>query len=156
MPEMLTASWATQNFEKMAMGVVSFWYGLKALTMSCTPNWAPRYTTIPHVDGPMPLYREKKAILFDCFLHAVKHTVVLFHLAQVSAEHGTDVDERVHESVRDTTSSRTAGNLRRRKLAKVCLLIVFWEQLLDIIFESQVESSGRNVTDTIRNVSTPE
>merc|ERR1719263_127766 len=68
---------------------------------------------IPHVDGPMPLYSEKKPFSLMVFLHAVKHTVVLFHLAQIGTKDRTDVDERIHKGIGDTTSSRTTGNLRR-------------------------------------------
>merc|ERR1719263_19090 len=107
---------------------------------------------IPHVDGPMPLYSEKKPFSLMVFLHAVKHTVVLFHLAQIGTKDRTDVDERIHKGIGDTTSSRTTGNLRHGEQAKICVLAVFWEHLLDVVLERQVERGGGNVTDAVCNL----
>jgi len=100
--------------------------------------------------------QREKAICFDSFLHAVQHTVVFLHLSEVGTEHGTDVDERVHEGVRDTTGSGTTGNLSHRKLRKMRLLVVFWEKFLDVVLECQVKSSGGDVTDAICDISTPQ
>lgn len=104
----------------------------------------------------MPLYREKNPFDLIVFLHAVHHAVVFFHLPQISAKHSTDVDQRVHQGIGYTTSGRTTGNLRHRKLGQLCIFIIFREHPLDVVLECQIEGRGGNVTDAIRNVSTPE
>lgn len=97
-----------------------------------------------------------ESVGLDGLLQAVKHTVVLLLLSKISSENGSDVDKRVDNGVGGSSGGGTGSDLGSGELSEFGLLVVLGEHLLDVILEGQVEGGGRNVTDAVSEVTTPE
>ena len=98
----------------------------------------------------------EESVGLDGLLQAVKHTVVLLLLSKISSEDGSDVDKRVDNGVGGSSSGGTRSDLGGGELSEFGLLVVLGEHLLDVILEGQVEGGGRDVTDAVSEVTTPE
>mmetsp|Transcript_6447 Transcript_6447/g.13711 ORF Transcript_6447/g.13711 Transcript_6447/m.13711 type:complete len:316 (+) Transcript_6447:58-1005(+) len=100
--------------------------------------------------------KRSSTVVLDGLLQAIPHTVVLLFLSKISSENSTDVDKRVDNGVGGTSSSGTGCNLGSGELAEFGVLVVLREHSLDSILECQVKGGGRNVSDAIGEVSTPQ
>jgi len=108
-----------------------------------------------HGRGGDTVVQGKEAVGLDGLHEAVTHARVLLDATQVSTEDGTDVNERVHDGIGQSTGGRTRGDLRSGEPQEVGLLVVLGEQLLDGILEGQVASGGGDVTHAVGNVTAP-
>jgi hypothetical protein len=78
-------------------------------------------------------------------------------LADVGGQTGTREIERVHEAQRSGTGSSTAGQVTSEVTPELLVLVnTAQEHLLVLVFERKVQSLGREVTDHIGHVTTPE
>jgi len=99
--------------------------------------------------------KRHEAVGLDSLLDAVDHTGVLLFLSKISSKNGSDVDKRVDKGVGGSSGGGTGSNLRHGEGSEFCVLVVLWEQLLDVVLEGQVEGGGRHVSDAVSKVSTP-
>ncbi len=100
--------------------------------------------------------KRKETVGLDGLLQAVKHTIVLLFLSKISSKDGSDVDKRVNNGVGGSSGGGTGSDLGGSELSKFGFLVVLGEKLLDVILEGQVEGGGRDVSDAVSKVTTPE
>merc|ERR1719162_1159471 len=101
-----------------------------------------------------PVVERHDAAILHGLTNTVHHVIVLLHLAEVSTEHSTDVDERVDERVRQASGHRTRSDLGGCEHGEV-LLVNLREDGFQRVLEHQVEGSSGHVANAIGNISTP-
>jgi len=90
-------------------------------------------------------------------LEAVEEAVELgLAGADVRGEAGTGVVKRVHNGERRGTGGATRGELDAEERPELGLAVELGESTLDGVLEGQVERLGREVTDDVGHVTTPE
>lgn len=98
-------------------------------------------------------------VLLGDLLQAVTHTseLTLVALTHIGGETSTGKVKRVNNEERSGTSSTTRGQVTEEELPRVGLLVdASQEHLLVSILESKVQSLGREVTNNVGEVTTPE
>jgi len=91
------------------------------------------------------------------FDEAVPETLeVALALADVRGQTGTGVVKRVDDAERASTGKTSRGHLDQEEHAELLLGVVAREKLLDGVLEGEVEGLGREVTDDVGKVATPE
>lgn len=69
---------------------------------------------------------------------------------------GTGVIQRVHEEEGSGTSGTTGGQVTGHPLGVSITILLVTEHLLELVTESKVQGLGREVTDNVGSVTTPE
>mmetsp|Transcript_15956 Transcript_15956/g.22207 ORF Transcript_15956/g.22207 Transcript_15956/m.22207 type:complete len:291 (+) Transcript_15956:134-1006(+) len=90
-------------------------------------------------------------------LQTISKTLELFLTStDIRGKTGTGVIERVNDHKRTGTGKTTGGHVDGEEFGEFGILVGLREQTLDGVLEGEVESLGREVTDDVGHVTTPE
>jgi hypothetical protein len=93
----------------------------------------------------------------SCLLEAVSKTAeVSLSRTDVRSKTSTSVVQRIDDAERSSSSKTSSGHLDEEKRSELSLGVITREQSFDRVLEGKVEGLGREITDNVGKVSTPE
>jgi len=76
--------------------------------------------------------------------------------SDIRCKAGTGIIQRIDNAQRTSTGKTTRSHVNQEEFAEVSLLVKLGEEVLDDILEGEVERLGREVTENVHEVTTPE